>query len=151
MADSAPDTLRPEALEAIPICIIDADPQLARQLAHVLTTRSMVYVVGTYDGLPDPHLFDDLPPRVVIFDPELDDFRDTHEAIMSLRTLFGPDVVLVAHSDLWKVKCNRLRLDLIAADVLLGMRRHDYGAAVEMMTYIYGRLPIETLIERFGT
>ncbi|MCR4256390.1 MAG: hypothetical protein NUW08_01650 [Candidatus Uhrbacteria bacterium] len=152
MTDTDPDTLRPETLEVVPICIIDADPQFAKHLSRILTQRlaNQVYIAGTYDGIPRIEEIGDRLPDVVIFDPELDDFRRMREAVTRLRAMFGSGVKLVAHSDLWKVAFNRLRLELIDAEVRLGLGRYDYKAAIELISYVSGRLPLETLIKRFG-
>ncbi len=152
MIESDPDTLRPDALEAIPVCIIDADAQFSRQLADILVRRlaAQVCVVGTYEGIPAPHELEDHLPDIVIFDPELDEFRRLDRGIASLRERFGTRVLLVAHSDVWKHPLNPLRLGLIAADVTLGFERYDYAAAIELISYVSARVPREALRQRFG-
>jgi DNA-binding NarL/FixJ family response regulator len=152
MGAISPETLRPTALEAIKICIIDADPCLSNQLSLLLAQRlrDSVRVIGTFESIPAFEDLDAFDPDVVIFDPELSDFRRLNESVRQLRTIFGLKALLIAHSDTWKESLNPLRLELITAGVSLGIKRYDFKGAIEIASYVAQRLPKQALLERFG-
>jgi hypothetical protein len=139
--------------EAVPICIIDTNPSFAEHLSKTLSQRlkSQVFGTETYAGIPlDGDLKGPLP-KVVIFDPELDDFRRVSEAILKLRELFGSKAFLVAHSDTWQVPFNNLRMELRDAGIRLGLKRHDYDGAIELISLVSSRASMDDLVKRFAT
>ncbi len=160
MTANGSDTLPPETLEAIPVCIIDADPTFAQQLGKILTDRlgEQVYIVGVFEERPELAQLADHLPDVVIFDPDAltsrrkDDkkARELAEEVMRLHELFGANVVLVAHTDLWKERLNPLRLELVCSGVVLGFKRYDIKAAIELISGLSSRLPVQTLQLLFG-
>ena len=139
--------------EAVPICIIDADTSFAEHLSGTLSRHltNQVFDTETYTGIPlDSDIRGPLP-KVVIFDPELDDFRRVPEAIAKLRELFGPSVILVAHSDTWQIPFNNLRMELREAGIKFGFKRHDYDGAIELISLVSRRVSMEDLVKRFST
>lgn len=139
--------------EAVPICIIDADPSFASHLSKTLAQRLNVrlFDTETYAGIPSDSDTKGQLPKVVIFDPELDDFRRVSEAVSKLRKVFGHSVILVAHSDTWQIPFNNLRMELRDAGIRLGLKRHDYDGAIELISLVSSGASMEVLVKRFST
>ncbi len=135
--------LRPEP-EVVHICIIDADPIFSKQLAALLASElpRMVNVVGTYDGIPNVL---EVPYEVslVIFDPELDDFRHVNDAIHRMRYTFGEKVHLAVHADFWMESDSPLKRDLQMLDIWYGFCRHDLQRCIKLVTKIAMREPVQ--------
>ncbi|MEK7473937.1 MAG: hypothetical protein AAB668_04450 [Patescibacteria group bacterium] len=140
---SSKTPLRPEP-EVVHICIIDADPIFSRQLGERLAGElpKMVNIVGMYDGIPDVL---EVPYEVslVIFDPELDDFRRLSEAISRMRESFGQEVHLAVHGDFWTEKDNQLKRDLQNLDIWYGFRRYDFRRCIKLVTKIAMGEPVQ--------
>lgn len=139
--------------EAVPICIIDADTSFAEHLSGTLSQQltNQVFDTEAYTGIPLDSDIKGPLPKVVIFDPELDDFRQASEAIAKLRELFGPSVILVAHSDTWQIPFNNLRMELREAGIQLGLKRHDYDGAIALIELLSRGASMEDLASRFST
>ena len=139
--------------EAVPICIIDADPSFAEHLSGTLSRHltNQVFDTEAYTGIPLDSDIKGQLPKVVIFDPELDDFRQASEAIAKLNELFGASVILVAHSDTWRMPFNKLRMELREAGIKYGFKRYDYDGAIALITLVSRGASMEDLVKRFST
>ncbi|MCC6563292.1 hypothetical protein IT087_00185 [Candidatus Uhrbacteria bacterium] len=143
--------LRPEP-EVVHICIIDADAIFSHQLGILLANElpKMVNVVGTYDGIPEPI---QVPYNVslVIFDPDLDDFRSLPAAVKKMRHVFGESAVLAVHADTWAKDGSVLRSELQDNGVHLGFKRFDLRKCIKLVTKIAMHEPIDLWQSEFAT
>lgn len=143
--------LRPEP-EVVHICIIDADPIFSDQLGILLANElpRLVNIVGTYDGIPEP-LAVPYHVNLVIFDPELDDFKRIPLAVARMRKVFGHDVTFAVHADMWAQPGNVLKDYLIGCGVLVGFRRFDLRKCIELVTRVAMREPLASWVVKFAT
>lgn len=150
-AHSSATPLRPEP-EVVHICIIDADPIFSHQLGNLLASElpRMVNIVGVYDGIPDVL---EVPYEVnlVIFDPELDDFRDVERSIELVRRTFGKAAHLAIHADFWKQSDSPLKRKLQMMDVWYGFGRYDLRLCIRLVTKIAMREPVQLWHLEFAT
>lgn len=142
-AHSSATPLRPEP-EVVHICIIDADPIFSHQLGSLLSSElpKMVNIVGTYEGIPDV-LEVPCDVSLVIFDPELDDFRDIESAIARMHQTFGESAHLAVHADFWTRPDNPLKRRLQTLDVRYGFGRFDLRLCIRLVTKIAMREPVQ--------
>jgi hypothetical protein len=150
-AESSITPLRPEP-EVVHVCIIDADSQFSHQLGELLATElpRMVNIVGTYDGIPE-ELVVPYEVNLVIFDPELDDFKRLPAAVSKMKRAFGRDAVYAVHADSWAATDNRLKEELQLFGVSLGFRRFDLRKCIELVTKIALREPPDSWAAKFAT
>lgn len=108
----------------------------------------MVNLVGTYEGIPEAI---EVPYNVdlVIFDPELDDFRTTGPAVQKMRTVFGTTALLAVHADMW-TQDNLLKDYLLGCGIYLGFRRYDLRKCMELVTKVALREPLDSWVTKFG-
>lgn len=129
-------TIPPPEQRVAWLAVIDANCTFSEELTKVLRNEfeGLVQIEGVYEGIPSPESVERCVD-FVLFDPELDEFRDMSAAIGGLMMALGKPA-LVAHTDAWKQKGGRLRLELLASGVMLGIRRMDFAALVLLMRLV---------------
>ena len=119
--------------QTVLIGIIHADPSLASYLSTMLRTNAELegnaQVQDTFYEIPASveHVI-----KVVIFDPEMDDFRDMAQAVKRMRATFGQDVMMIAHTDAW-LSDTRLRQQMLKAGIRVGLSRENLKGLVQIM------------------
>ncbi len=131
------DTIPPPEQRVVRLAIIDANSTFSAELTNVLRKEfeGLVQIEGFYEDIPLPSAVEHCVD-VVLFDPELDEFRKLEDALRSVEAAFGDPVTLVAHTDTWKHHGGHLRMRLLAAGVSLGIRRMDFAALVLLMRLV---------------
>lgn len=111
---------------------------------------ALVAVRGAYDAIPETLIM--VPePDVVLFDPEMDLFRDTSAGIRQLRETFGKDALYVVNSDVWTRTDSRLRKALVQNGITVGIPRNDFQRLLNLLTQLTRGLPAAVLAMQFGT
>ena len=130
------DTIPPDQ-RVVRIAIIDANDTFSEELTRILRKEfaGLVQIEGFYEETPPPEAVEHCVD-VVLFDPELDEFRELEEALQNMERTFGDPVAFVAHTDAWKQEGGRLREELLAAGVRRGLKRMDFAGLVLLMRLI---------------
>ncbi len=134
--------------QTVYIGIIHTDPSLASYLSTMLRT---IPELGEYAQVQDT--FYEIPTsvdyviKVVIFDPEMDDFRNMADAVKRMRAVFGQDVMLIAHTDAW-ISATRLREQMLKAGIRVGLSRENLKGLVQIMQLLINS-DMRTIYETF--
>jgi hypothetical protein len=121
--------------QTVCIGIIHPDPALGSYLANMLRVNKELdgnaQVQDTFYEIPLKHEVERVI-NVVVFDPEMSDFRNMEQAVIKIRAAFGQDVIMVAHSDAWKSD-TRLRQQMTKAGIRAGIALNDLKGLVKLM------------------
>jgi hypothetical protein len=132
--------LRPERMP-VHICIIAADREFAQRLTLVLKRdlnlknehQEMALIEGDFDHIPDIEETNAINEmQLVIFDPEMDEFRNLAAGLDQLKSAIGPGAMYVARTDHWEDANNRLTKQLKELGVKAGCAREDYKGFSEL-------------------
>lgn len=148
-AESSVTPLLPAA-GVVHICIIDADTQFSHQLGNLLADeiKGLVNIVGTYDEIPEP-LAVPYDVSLVIFDPELSDFRELPKALTRMWKAFGRDALFAVHADSWANEKSLLKHELQLFGVRVGFRRFDLNKCIKLVTKVAMREPFSAWQNEF--
>jgi len=141
--------LRPLPIQ-VTLTIVDSAPTFSKSLFDWFHRHmpGIVFIEDTFEEIPEPSRVHHLS-RAIIFDPEMDDFRQLQPALKRMREAFG-DALLIAHTDAWHGN-NRLRKQLLEAGIRLGLGRNEFPRFQKLIEHLSLQEPIDYMVEEFGT